>query len=193
MATPRRLCSKTCLIATCALQIVALSLFLHGYLLSRVELPNISTCGVSAHAGHRQACLAGREYDRLVWIVVDALRFDFVAPRASVPHSACTQDGIACQHTGRMSYPQELASIHVSTRLRKPSIAGFRTLLPSSVSSKQAVMAWRSKLMAETTCLLTICAALGGEACSLCGQRTDHDHATHQGAGHGKERWSASA
>ena len=93
------------LAALATAHLLALGLFCSGFLLSRVELPARSACcepfgfgpscgssgesGIAASSGaHRSAAVASgrdtvcwgrRHYEKSVWIVIDALRFDFVA------------------------------------------------------------------------------------------------------------------
>jgi len=50
--------------------IVVVTLFLRGFLLTRVELPHVSSCAETGCAHQR--------YDRAVLVIIDALRHDFV-------------------------------------------------------------------------------------------------------------------
>ncbi|RLV95788.1 GPI ethanolamine phosphate transferase 3 [Spathaspora sp. JA1] len=58
-------------------QFIGVGLFTKGYLLSRHVLPNIAECGVDS-------CIRPAKYDKMVFLVIDALRFDFTIP---VPES----------------------------------------------------------------------------------------------------------
>ena len=85
-----------------ALQGLALFLFASGFFLTRLELPNTSPCDPSSlleavnatdlwvgRRGSNNDTLAGcwgpRYYARVVVLLVDGLRYDFVAPTASTP------------------------------------------------------------------------------------------------------------
>ena len=80
--------------------IVGLGLFSSGFFLSRLELPHVSACDarpaplspfthppyVAAVEGEAEVCWgAPRRYDRMVLVVIDALRFDFVFSRDDKP------------------------------------------------------------------------------------------------------------
>lgn len=93
------------LAALAAAHLLALALFCRGFLLNRVELLTRSACcesfgfgprcgssgesgtaagsganrSAAAASGHAPGCWGLRHYDKSVWIVIDALRFDFVA------------------------------------------------------------------------------------------------------------------
>lgn len=55
--------------------IVALT-FLKGFLLTRIELPDVSEC---SHA----TCTGRKPYNKAVVLIVDALRYDFVCERST--------------------------------------------------------------------------------------------------------------
>ncbi|KAF8510362.1 hypothetical protein BU17DRAFT_77705 [Hysterangium stoloniferum] len=55
-----------------------LYLFMRGFLLTRLSLPNISTC---------DTCTLPRTHSRLVLLVIDALRFDFISPQPAITPS----------------------------------------------------------------------------------------------------------
>jgi len=62
---------------------VALVLFTRGFLLTRKALPNINDCSPVAPSGNLDAsCSLPPTHDKLVFLVVDALRADFVLPVA---------------------------------------------------------------------------------------------------------------
>ena len=55
---------------------VAVAVFIHGFLLTRIELPHVSSCGdLPAAAG---GCWSSAAFDRTVIVIVDALRYDFM-------------------------------------------------------------------------------------------------------------------
>ncbi|EFO24581.2 hypothetical protein LOAG_03903 [Loa loa] len=56
---------------------ISLLLFQHGFLLKRVELTSRSSC---SDVASRDACWFPAQYQRAVIILIDALRYDFVAP-----------------------------------------------------------------------------------------------------------------
>lgn len=64
------------------LHAVGLALFVHGYLLVRLELEAKSYCldlplNLKS-ADNETSCWAPKHFKRTVWIIIDALRFDFV-------------------------------------------------------------------------------------------------------------------
>ncbi|CAO2819154.1 unnamed protein product [Amaranthus hypochondriacus] len=76
------------------IHLLAIFLFTRGFLLTRTELPHVSKCSdvsqspcfnssafsLNSSQGNNEACWTKPAIDRLVIIVFDALRFDFVAP-----------------------------------------------------------------------------------------------------------------
>lgn len=60
------------LVSICALQLVAAYLFLSGFLLRRVELPNRAEC-----LPNSDVCSLPRSYSKIVVLLVDAFRYDF--------------------------------------------------------------------------------------------------------------------
>ncbi|GMJ10472.1 hypothetical protein like AT5G17250 [Hibiscus trionum] len=63
------------------LHIIAVLIFTKGFLLTRTELPHSSHCSdLSQSPCHSSSCWTKPAVDRLIIIVLDALRFDFVAP-----------------------------------------------------------------------------------------------------------------
>jgi hypothetical protein len=94
-----------------ALQGLALFLFASGFFLTRLELPTTSPCdptpllaalnatdlwagrhggGGGTSGGAVAGCWGARYYARVVVLLVDGLRYDFVAPTASTPHAPIT-------------------------------------------------------------------------------------------------------
>ena len=55
-----------------------LYLFTRGFLLTRLSLPNVSSCSI---------CTLAPTHSRLVLLVIDALRFDFVSPEPAITPS----------------------------------------------------------------------------------------------------------
>ncbi|KAL9240737.1 hypothetical protein vseg_014922 [Gypsophila vaccaria] len=71
------------LFITLIIHVIGIFLFTRGFLLTRTELPHFSNCpdaSLSPCGGGNQTCWTKPAIDRLVIIVFDALRFDFVAP-----------------------------------------------------------------------------------------------------------------
>lgn len=59
----------------------SLYLFTRGFLLTRLSLTNTSTC---------QTCTLPPTHSKLVFLIIDALRFDFISPEpASIPSPHC--------------------------------------------------------------------------------------------------------
>ena len=94
--------SWTSLCLLTALQGLAIFLFASGFFLTRLELPNASPCDPSSlleainatdlwvgrrggNHGEVAGCWGPRYYARVVVLLVDGLRYDFVAPTASTP------------------------------------------------------------------------------------------------------------
>lgn len=82
------------------LHLAALGLFTRGFLLTRVHLPQRS----AAHADGSPAAAA--PYDRVVWLMIDALRYDFVVADGRYRCSNAT--GAVC-HQGHMPHLSALA------------------------------------------------------------------------------------
>lgn len=60
---------------------LTLYIFSKGFLTARIELPNVSSCSDFAdeqQPGTNSSCWAPPKYSKLVLIVIDALRTDFV-------------------------------------------------------------------------------------------------------------------
>ncbi|GLT73910.1 hypothetical protein SLA2020_457400 [Shorea laevis] len=102
------------------IHIVAILIFTRGFLLTRTELPYYSQCSDlskspcvhSDPSSDNQTCWTRPAVDRLIIIVLDALRFDFVAPSAFFPESKPWMD--------KLPVLQKLASSHPSsTRIFK--------------------------------------------------------------------------
>ncbi|KAE8704275.1 hypothetical protein F3Y22_tig00110458pilonHSYRG00397 [Hibiscus syriacus] len=66
------------------LHIIAILIFTKGFLLTRTELPHSSRCSdisqSPCHSSSSSSCWTKPAVDRLIIIILDALRFDFVAP-----------------------------------------------------------------------------------------------------------------
>ncbi|GEM06072.1 phosphatidylinositol glycan, class O [Rhodotorula toruloides] len=60
---------------------IGLLLFTRGFLLTRKALPNVNTCNPTAPSGNLDpSCSLPPTHDKLIFLVVDALRADFVLP-----------------------------------------------------------------------------------------------------------------
>jgi hypothetical protein len=81
------------------LHLVSLGLFIHGFLLTRVHLPQRAS-----EPPPTANLTGGAPYDRVVWIMIDALRYDFVV---TDQRYACAS-GSTC-HQGHMPFLSELA------------------------------------------------------------------------------------
>lgn len=64
---------------------MSLLLFQRGFLLKRVELTSRSSC---SDVASRDACWFPAQYQRIVIVLIDALRYDFVAPPKSQLNSS---------------------------------------------------------------------------------------------------------
>lgn len=96
-----------------ALHIAAIALFAAGFLLTKIELPNVSSCtaqsSTSPMNSPSQQHLKGPAFpaacptplvQRTVWLIIDALRWDFVAGNSSA----------GAPHMGHMPILQQLAA-----------------------------------------------------------------------------------
>ncbi|KAI5116507.1 hypothetical protein M0805_004670 [Coniferiporia weirii] len=75
--------------------LAGLYLFTRGFLLSRMALPDLSSCAEGA-------CTLPATHQRFVLLIIDALRFDFVSPNPPAPHSSF--------HHNVLTLPRELTS-----------------------------------------------------------------------------------
>ncbi|KAL4543821.1 hypothetical protein Ndes2437B_g01633 [Nannochloris sp. 'desiccata'] len=89
---------------------ISLLFFINGYLLNRIHLPERSK------PYKYQTC--ARPYKKLVWIVIDALRYDFVVSDDRYPCSSggrnpkASGGSSSCLHQGQMPKLQSLLSSH---------------------------------------------------------------------------------
>ncbi|KAK3257469.1 hypothetical protein CYMTET_33452 [Cymbomonas tetramitiformis] len=104
------------------LHLVALGIFAQGFLLSRIELPDASTCPDSIPRWMPQndnskdiGCWSSPAYNKVVILIVDALRWDFVTNHPNA--SAKSRD---YKHLEALGALQHLRSVHPhSTALLK--------------------------------------------------------------------------
>ncbi|KAK1945478.1 GPI ethanolamine phosphate transferase 3 [Phytophthora citrophthora] len=95
------------LVALLTLHAAALYLFTTGFFLTRFEVADLSSCQVSLsdtnavpthlRGGHEETfspegCWMPRRFRRIVFVVIDALRFDFAATGSSAQHSSFYSD-----------------------------------------------------------------------------------------------------
>ncbi|KAK3218626.1 hypothetical protein Dsin_012596 [Dipteronia sinensis] len=96
------------------IHIVGILIFIRGFLLTRTELPYYSNCSDVSQSPcsspNPPQCWTRPAVDRLVIIVLDALRFDFVAPATFFKESKPWMD--------RLPILQRLASINGSSSAR---------------------------------------------------------------------------
>lgn len=78
--------------------IASLSLFTRGFLLTRLALPNKSACSPASE------CTLPPTHRRAVILVIDALRFDFLAPLSAVPSPPSPH------YHGVLTLPRELSA-----------------------------------------------------------------------------------
>jgi predicted AlkP superfamily pyrophosphatase or phosphodiesterase len=79
------------------LHLLSLGLFIHGFLLTRVHLPERAAAPPAANA-------SAAPYDRVVWLMIDALRYDFVVQDGRY---SCPQEGVC--HQGHMPFLARLS------------------------------------------------------------------------------------
>lgn len=96
------------LLWTFFIHLTALYLFTRGFLLTRLALPNIATC---SHA----SCSLPASHKRVVFLIIDALRFDFVTPHPPEPPSPF--------HHNILRLPAELTAAHPDRSLLFNSFA----------------------------------------------------------------------
>jgi GPI ethanolamine phosphate transferase 3 subunit O len=80
------------------LHIVSLYLFIRGFLLSRLSLDNVASCDPP------DACSLPPTHQRAVVIIIDALRFDLIAPSHPEPPDP--------YHHGVLTVPAQLTARH---------------------------------------------------------------------------------
>lgn len=80
------------------IQMAGLYLFTRGFLLTRMALPNISTCTDGS-------CTLNATHQRVVLLVIDALRFDFVSPHPPDPRSPFHHDVLTLPRELTAQYP----------------------------------------------------------------------------------------
>eukprot|EP00887_Chlorella_sp_A99_P003022 scaffold9.g3022.t1 len=132
----RRAGAKPRLLLLTALHVLALGLFVRGFLLTRVHLPQRSEAP-SAPAVSPPASSGGSDrrptpvpapspdqppYTKLVWLMIDALRYDMVVTDRRY---ACTPRQTVC-HQGRMGYLSRLLAEHDDNLLFQLKAAGKR-------------------------------------------------------------------
>lgn len=88
------------------LHVTAMALFVHGFLLTRVHLSQRSSSPPTAAASPPTP-----PYDRVVWLLIDALRYDFVVADGRY---RCLPGAGVC-HQGHMPYLSSLAAHTVSS------------------------------------------------------------------------------
>eukprot|EP01045_Picozoa_sp_COSAG04_P031092 COSAG04_NODE_5626_length_1547_cov_0.931630_2_plen_175_part_01 len=82
------------LVALTVLHGAGLLLFVSGVLLTRFEVATRSECAEGLGAGDaRRGCWMPRRFDTAVFVIIDALRYDFAAPDAPVDEHSQTYRG----------------------------------------------------------------------------------------------------
>jgi phosphatidylinositol glycan class O len=84
--------------------LAGLFLFTRGFLLTRLALPDIASCPPSGIDDTGAPCTLPATHDRLVLVIIDALRFDFISPSPPSPASP--------HHHGVLTLPAELTASH---------------------------------------------------------------------------------
>jgi hypothetical protein len=79
------------------LHLVGIYLFTRGFLLSRLSLSTRASCSISDHP-----CALPPTHNRAVFLIIDALRFDFLSPHPPDPHSP--------YHHNVLTLPRELTA-----------------------------------------------------------------------------------
>jgi GPI ethanolamine phosphate transferase 3 subunit O len=77
--------------------LIAITLFTRGFLLTRLSLSDISDCST-------RPCTLPPTHTRTILLIIDALRFDFLAPHPPNPHSPF--------HHNILTLPRELTRLH---------------------------------------------------------------------------------
>lgn len=81
----------------CLVHLAGIYLFTRGFLLTRLSLSETSSCS-------NKPCTLPASHRRAVFLIIDALRFDFMAPNAPSPPSPF--------HHNVLTLPQELTALH---------------------------------------------------------------------------------
>ncbi|CAK5277559.1 unnamed protein product [Mycena citricolor] len=82
------------------IHVAGIYLFTNGFLLTRLSLPNHTSCS----AASSPPCTLPATHKRAVFLIIDALRFDFVSPHPPVPPSP--------HHHHILTLPAELTAQH---------------------------------------------------------------------------------
>lgn len=123
------------------LHCISLWLFIHGFLLSRIHLtersdPFPKSCDTDMPISCSSASRAcKRPYSKLIWIVIDALRYDFIVQDGRYPcHQKGENKGL-CTHQGHMPKLSKLMQEHPI-----PTIA-FRYIADAPTTTTQRLKA----------------------------------------------------
>lgn len=106
-----------------ALQMIAVWFFTLGFLLSRQVLPDIADCVSSLQPIFDDSCMPP-QFDKVVMLVIDALRFDFTVPvqDSSDPHSNLPEffhNNFPILHDTAIAHPQN--AIHLKFMADPPT------------------------------------------------------------------------
>lgn len=72
--------------------VAALLVFVHGFLLTRIELPNFSGCNdIRQTSNSAEGCWTPGSNDKAVVVIIDALRYDFLINEDSSGGSKYTE------------------------------------------------------------------------------------------------------
>jgi GPI ethanolamine phosphate transferase 3 subunit O len=88
------------IISVALIQLAGLYIFTRGFLLTRLSLPDVNDC---------QTCTLPATHKRAVFLIIDALRFDFISPNPPAPISPHHHNVLALPHELTVAYPHNSA------------------------------------------------------------------------------------
>uniref|UniRef100_A0A1I8HVW0 GPI ethanolamine phosphate transferase 3 n=1 Tax=Macrostomum lignano TaxID=282301 RepID=A0A1I8HVW0_9PLAT len=114
------------------------SLFASGFLLSRTELHNRSACreataGFAGRGDLRDGCWLPRRFDRVMLLLVDALRFDFLRPNRSLANRHYWAGNVLAVDELQQSRPRHAFVAHVEADAPTTTLQRLKALLTGTL------------------------------------------------------------
>jgi GPI ethanolamine phosphate transferase 3 subunit O len=115
-----------------------LFLYTRGFLLARFELPNCSTCHTIPNTANAAACWMPSLYKRVIFIVIDALRYDFATHHDDNEANANAHTTHASDaHTKHKFYRNGLPLFHELRTKRAANTLFFQSIADSPTVTMQ--------------------------------------------------------
>ncbi|PAA56499.1 hypothetical protein BOX15_Mlig007559g1, partial [Macrostomum lignano] len=113
-------------------------LFASGFLLSRTELRNRSACreataGFAGRGDLRDGCWLPRRFDRVMLLLVDALRFDFLRPNRSLANRHHWAGNVLAVDELQQSRPRHAFVAHVEADAPTTTLQRLKALLTGTL------------------------------------------------------------